>query len=141
AQAANAPIPNFAPNDHTSWHPDRLGRGKFLPPARGPGPILSRPDHPYVPNGEGDFAATNPTYRIADLSNPILKPWAVEQMARDNDAVLAGKVPSIARGTCSPSRVPAFDIFRRVGAPMLFFLQTEREVLIVWRVDQQVRHV
>jgi hypothetical protein len=141
AQPANAPIPNFAPNDRTSWHPDRLDGDNFLPPVSGPGPVLSRPDHPYVPNGEGDFVATNPTYRIADLSNPILKPWAVEQMARDNDAVLAGKVPFIARERCYPSGVPAFDIFRRVGAPMLFFLQTEREVLIVWRVDQQVRHV
>src|SRR5262245_53875706 len=132
AQPAGTPTPNFAPNDHTSWHPDRLDGDNFLPPASGPGPIVSRPDHPYVPNAEGDFVASNPTYRVADLSNAILKPWVVEQMTRDNDAVLAGKVPFMARERCYPGGVPEFDIFRRVGAPMLFFLQTEKEVLMIW---------
>src|SRR6266576_5486732 len=87
AQTVTAPIPNFAPDDHTSWHPDRQDGDNFLPPASGPGPIVSRKDHPYVPNGGQDFASTHPTYRIADLSNPILQPWVVEQMTRDNDEV------------------------------------------------------
>jgi hypothetical protein len=134
-------IPNFAPNDHTSWHPDRPDGDDFLPPEGGPGPIVSRPDHPYVPNGERDFAATNPTYRIADLTNPILQPWVIEQMERANDAVLAGKIPFIARERCYPGGVPGFNVLRRAGAPMLFFLQTEKEVLIIWRVDQQVRRI
>src|ERR1700730_14930229 len=71
AQGAAAPIPNFAPDDHTSWYPDRPDGDNFLPPESGPGPIVSRKDHPYVPNGgDPDFAATHPTYRVADLSNP-----------------------------------------------------------------------
>jgi hypothetical protein len=138
---AQMSIPNFSSNDHTSWHPDRPDGDNFLPPESGPGPIMSREDHPYVPNGEGDFSATNPTYRIAGLSNPILKPWVVGQMQRDNDAVLGGKIPFMARERCYPGGVPEFDVFRRVGAPMLFFLQTEKEVLLIWRVDQQVRHI
>src|SRR5262245_24810315 len=95
-------IPNFAPDNHTSWHPDRPDGDDVLPAEDGAGPIVSRPDHPYVPNGERDFAATNPTYRIADLTNSILQPWAIEQMKRDNDAVLAGKIPFIARERCYP---------------------------------------
>src|SRR5215213_5336178 len=61
AQTA-ASIPDFAPNDHTSWHPDRPDGDNFLSPERGPGPVVSRPGYPYVPNGEeNDFAGTNPT--------------------------------------------------------------------------------
>jgi hypothetical protein len=102
---------------------------------------MSRPGYPYVPNNGRDFAGSNPTYRIADLTNPILLPWVVEQMKRDNDEVLAGKVPFMARERCYPGGVPEFDIYRRVGPPMLFFVQTPKEVLIIWRGDMQVRHI
>jgi len=134
-------IPNFAPDDHTSWYPDRPTGDNFLPPQSGPGPIMSRPGYPYVPNNGRDFAGSNPTYRIADLTNPILQPWVVEQMKRDNDEVLAGKVPFMARERCYPGGVPEFNIYRRVGPPMLFFVQTPKEVLIIWRGDMQVRHI
>src|ERR1041385_2176905 len=65
AQTTTA-IPNFAPDDHTSWYPDRPDGDNFLPPESGPGPIVSRADHPYVPNSDvgDDFAASHPTYRI-----------------------------------------------------------------------------
>ena len=141
AQTANAPIPNFAPDDHTSWYPPGQNGDNFLPPESGPGPVMSPKDHPYVPNGGADFAGNNPTYRIADLTNPILKPWVVEQMKRTNDDVLAGKVPFMARERCYPGGVPEFEIYRRVAAPMVFFVQTPKEVLIIWRGDNQVRHV
>ena len=85
--------------------------------------------------------ATNPTYRVADLTNPILQPWVVTQMKRDNDEVIAGKIPFTARERCYPSGVPAWVIFRRVAPPMLFFVQTPDKVLIIWRGDNQVRHV
>jgi hypothetical protein len=133
--AANiGPIPDFAPDDHTSWFPDRPAGDDFLPPPSGPGPVLADKGHPYVPNGEGQ-----PTYRVADLSNPILKPWAVAQMKKANDEVLAGGVPFMARERCWPAGVPAFEIFRRV-APV-YFVQTPKEVLLIHRGDQQVRHV
>ena len=47
-----------------------------------------------------------PTYRVADLSNPILQPWARALMKKANDEVLAGKVPYIARERCWPGGVP-----------------------------------
>src|SRR5579864_2843578 len=69
AQTANPPIPNFAPDDHTSWYPDRPDGDNFLPPESGAGPIMQVKDIPYVPNGGGrgsqyqnDFASTHPTY-------------------------------------------------------------------------------
>jgi hypothetical protein len=36
-----------------------------------------------------------------------LKPWAIEQMRKTNEEVLAGKVPFIARERCWPAGVPA----------------------------------
>jgi hypothetical protein len=140
ALAADA-IPNFAPDPHTSWYPDRPDGDNFLPPPSGPGPVKSRPEYPYVPNAGRDFASSKPTYRIADVTNPILQPWVVEQMRRDNDEVLAGKIPFMARERCYPGGVPEFVIYRRVAPPMVFFVQMPKEVLIIWRGDQQVRHI
>jgi hypothetical protein len=137
AQTARAPIPNFAPDDRTSWYPDRLDGDNWLPPeGGGPGPILSTPDHPYVPNDASD----QPTYRIADLSNPILQPWVREQMKRDNDEVLAGKIPFMARERCYPPGM-AWNVFRRVTPPMVFFVQQPTFVLLMYRGDNQFRHV
>src|ERR1700736_6250132 len=82
-------IPNFAPDDRPSWFPDRPGGDDFLPPVSGPGPVLSDPAHPYRPNDEGRNTGVQPTYRIADVTNPILKPWAAEQMKKTNQDVLA----------------------------------------------------
>src|SRR5262245_59801397 len=78
--SATQAIPNFAPDDRTSWFPDRPMGDDFLPPPTGPGPVLADPAHPYTPNDEGRNTGVQPTYRIADLSNPILQPWAREQM-------------------------------------------------------------
>lgn len=137
ADTASARIPNFASDDHTSWYPDRLDGDNWLPPeGGGPGPILSSPDHPYVPNDASD----EPTYRIADLSNPILQPWVREQMKRDNDEVLAGKIPFMARERCYPPGM-AWNVFRRVTPPMVFFVQEPTFVLLMYRGDNQFRHV
>ena len=97
--------------------------------------MLSDPAHPYVPNGNG----RQPTYRIADLTNPILKPWVIEKMKKANDDVMAGKVPYIARERCWPAGVPALNIYTR-GQP-IYFIQTPKEVLIVNELNTQIRHV
>jgi hypothetical protein len=67
-------------------------------------PVASDPAHPYVPNG--NYA--QPTYRIADIGNPNLKPWVKEPMKKDNDEVLAGKIAFTARASCVPAGVPTF---------------------------------
>jgi hypothetical protein len=131
---AKAAVPNFAPDPSTSWTSDRPQSDDFLPPASGPGPVLSDPAHPYVPNGSGQ-----PTYRVADLTNPILKPWVVERMRTANEAVLAGKVPFIARERCWPAGVPGLDIYNR-GQPV-HFIQTPKMVVIINELYAQTRHI
>jgi len=139
AQPIRSAIPNFAPDDSTSWYPDREAGDDYLPPPSGPGPVLSDPAHPYVPNDGGRNTGRQPTYRVADLTNPILQPWAIAQMKKANDEGLGGKVPFMARERCWPMGVPGFDIFRRVAA--VWLLQTPKEVVMIWPSDQQVRHV
>jgi hypothetical protein len=106
----------------------------FVPPASGPQPITFDPAHPYVPNN----ARRQPTYRIADLTNPNLKPWAKERLKQENERVLAGKIAYTPRSSCMPAGVPAFMLF--IVEP-IFFIQSPKEVLIAYSGDQQVRHV
>jgi hypothetical protein len=142
ASAANraadeaATIPNFNPDGETAWAADRPASDDFLPhdKSAGPGPVESDPKHPYVPNGQGQS-----TYRVADLTNPILKPWVIEQMRRANDEVLAGKVPFIARERCWPGGVPAFDIYNR-GQPV-HIIQAKGQVLMINELYASTRRI
>lgn len=137
AADTGASIPNFSPTPTSGWRPDRPTGDDFLPaPGGGPGPVMSDPKHPYVPNGGG----RQPTYRVADLTNRNLKPWAVDRMKQANDDVLAGKVPYITRERCWPAGVPGFAVYTRGGQP-LYFYQTPTKVTIVNELNSQVRHV
>jgi len=134
ASAADATLPIFSPDSISAWVPDRPTGDDFLPPGNGPGPVMSIRGRPYVPNGQGQ-----PTYRVADLANPILKPWAVEKMKKANDDVLAGKVPYITRERCWPAGVPGFTVYTRVQP--IYFLQTPKQVVILNQLNQQFRHI
>jgi hypothetical protein len=128
----NPPVPNFAPDNMTGW---LKGPGdEFLQPASGPGPVRSDPAHPYVSNA----VARQETVKIADLTNPILQPWVIEQMKKANDEVLAGKVGFTARSRCWPHGVPGFLLY---PVHPIFFIQTLNEVLMTWGQDFQLRHV
>jgi hypothetical protein len=123
-------VPDFSSNQ-AGW----VGVGGFRPiPGRLP-PVANDRAHPFVPNGAG----AQPTYPIADLSNPNLKPWVKEQMKKDNDEVLAGKIAYTARSSCMPAGVPGFMAYG--GPTPLYFVQTPTEVLMIFSGDHQVRHV
>jgi len=126
---------NLAPDATTAWITGRLDGDDFLPPPSGQGPVMSDKNHPYIPNGLG----RQPSYRVADLSNPILQPWAVEQMRKANDAVLAGKVPFIARERCWPGGVPGFLVDARIVP--VYFLTTPNEILMIIQNDALTRHI
>ena len=106
-----------------------------FPPKAAPGRSHSIPPIPLfrpIPN-----RLTQPTYRVADLTNPILKPWAVEQMRKANEEVLNGKVPYVPRERCWPAGVPAFVLEPPFNITV--FIQTPKEILIVHQQDQQMR--
>jgi len=117
------------------WIQDRTAQDDFLPPSNGPGPVMSPPDHPYIPNGAGK----QQTNRLADLTNPILKPWVVAQMQKTNDEVNDGKIPFIARERCWPTGVPGWLVFAHAAG--MWVVQTEKEILLIQELDRQVRHI
>jgi len=112
------------------------GAGPFFEPVPGQlPPIVSDPAHPFVPNGTN----AQPSFRIADLSNPNLKPWVKERMKKDIDEVLAGKIAFTPSSSCVPAGVP---LFMGYGGPNpIVFLQTPKEVWIIFMSDQQVRRI
>ena len=130
-------IPDFAPTDKTGWVLDHaFGVDDLLPPpAGGPGPVTFDKAHPYVPNG---FARQS-TYRVADLSNPILQPWIIPSMKKANDEVLAGKVPFRARERCWPVGVPGFNAYSLVEP--FFFYQTRDKVVVLNQGGPEIRHI
>ena len=130
--AAQQKAPDFSSNQ-VGWI--SIGGDIMDVPGARPGVVRADPTHPYVPNGTG----AQPTYRIADLTNPNLKPWVKERMKKDNDEVLAGKIAFTPRSSCRPAGVPGFMSYGRFTP--VFFIQSPTEVLIVFESDQQIRRV
>src|SRR5256714_2264530 len=108
----------------------------FQPPASGPGPVTSEKGHPYVPNND---EGRQVTFRVADLNNPILKPWAIEKMREQNVLAASGKRAYEARASCRPGGVPGFLVMGRVNP--LFFVQGKNEVLLINEGGPEVRRV
>jgi hypothetical protein len=106
----------------------------FVAVPGGPSPTRSDPAHPYVPNNAGG----QPTFRVADLSNPNLKPWAREVMKRENEKVLSGGIGFTARSSCRPAGVPGFMMF--IIEP-IFFVQGPKEVLMIHSGNEEVRRI
>jgi hypothetical protein len=101
-------------------------------------PLVSNDSaHPYVSNGVAVRTGKQPTYRIADLTNPNLKQWAKDVMKKDNDEVLAGKIGFTPSSSCKQAGVPAYWL---AGGPF-FFIQTPKEVLIVEEGDRHARRI
>src|SRR5262249_28301724 len=90
----------------------------FQPPLSGPGPVTYDKNHPYVPNNNRGVQVT---FRIADLTNPILKPWAIEKMREQNELAAAGRRAFEARASCQPGGVPGYLVMGRVNP--LYFVQ------------------
>jgi hypothetical protein len=124
--------PNFTPKPEVGW----IGMGDIRPVAGKVGPLSQDAKYPFVPNGQG----RQPTYRIADLSNPNLKPWVKEIMKKDNDEVHAGKIAFTPSSSCTLSGVPGFFHLGGNNNPYRF-VQTPKEVRILRDADSQVRRV
>ena len=108
----------------------------FEVPESGPGPVMSDAAHPYIPNND---EGRQVTFRIADLSNPILRPWAIAKMREQNALAAAGKRAFEARASCQPGGVPGFLVMGRVNP--LYFVQGRNEVLLINEGGPEVRHV
>jgi hypothetical protein len=136
AAQQKAAVPDFTLDRDGAW---LMVGDELLPPPSGPGPITFDKRYPYVDNGAARRTRSQPTYRVADLTNPILQPWAVERLRKANEWVLAGKVPFRARERCYPSGVPAWVVYTL--AEPIVMLQTAKAVTMVNYGGPEVRHV
>ena len=132
APVPEVPIPNFAPDSLTGW----LAAGtEFIPlPGDGPKPVTFDKSYPYVPNGTGE----QPTFRVADLDNPILRPWVKDVLKRINDRAISGKDAFPPQVRCWPLGVPGFVLY---PAQPVYIVQTPKEVLMTWQADHMVRRI
>ena len=134
--AAQAPVgpPDFS-SDQTAWQTP-FGTDYISIPGTPP-LVTNDPAHPYISNGVAIRTGQQPTYRIADLTNPNLKQWAKDVMKKDNDEVLHGKIGFTPSSACKQSGVPAIWL---AGGPF-YFLQTPNEVVIIEEGDRHARHI
>ncbi len=106
------------------------------PPGLGRGPIKADPAHPYVGNRDRGQV----TLHIGDAKDPVLKPWAAKQMQESNDEALSGKrgLPFSAQQSCYPGGVPEQLL---TPAQPFYFIQTPRQVWMIWETDHMVRRI
>ncbi len=133
--AQTASPPEFSPNAGVGWI---SLRGQFRPPRSGPGPVVNDPAHPNVNGNDLRATGRQPTFPVADLNNPILQPWAKEQLRKHNERILSGKPGFSRTASCWPIGVPGFLLY---GVQPVFFIQGPKEVVMVWQTDHQVRRV
>ena len=130
AGQANAGPPDFS-SGGTGW----VAQGvNFQLPAHGPHQVVNDPNYPFKPPGRGEA----PTFRVADLSNPILQAWTRDELKKRNDRIIAGGTGYTRQVSCWPMGTPAFLLY---PAQPIYFVQTPEEVLIISQMDQQVRRV
>ena len=131
AAGRDTPIPDFfSLND--GW---LAINSDFTPvPGPGPKPVTYDRKFPFRRNDEPGPA----TYRVADLNNPNLKPWAIAELKKYNDRVFAGDLGTTPRWSCLPGGVPGFSLF--VVDP-IYIVQSPKEVLLIYSGNREVRHV
>ncbi len=134
ATAQTQGVPDFSSN-RTAW---QIGNGiDFIAVPGSPPPMRINPAYPYVSNGEAGRTGKQPTYRISDLTHPNLTQWAKDIMKKDNDEVIAGKIPHTPGQSCVPSGVPYYMLS---GGPF-YFLQTPKMVWIIETGEQHPRRI
>ena len=136
AQSAPAKdaIPDFQSNN-LSWI---AINSDFTGVPGGPQPVTFDAKYPFLRNDQAIAAKSQATYRVADTSNPNLKPWVVAELKRYNEKVLGGEIGPTPRWSCMPGGVPGFSIF---VVEAVFIVQGPKEVLLIYSGNHEVRHV
>ncbi len=101
---------------------------------------MADPKYPNVNNNVFRLTGKQPTLPLADLTNPILQPWAREQLAKRNAQVLAGDEILGPPHNCWPRGVPGFSL--EGGFQPVFIAQGSKVVSMVAQADNhQLRRI
>ncbi len=131
AGAQENAIPNFA-NMNVGW---QLASGVDFRPIPGKlAPISYDPAYPLTGTGNQRGVME----RMSDAENPNLKPWARDVMRKFNRDVLDGHRAFTAQARCWPGSTPGQLL---VPAEPIFFIQTPKEVWMMWQRDENVRRI
>jgi hypothetical protein len=133
-------LPAWAADDASKTTPDLMAGGMGWNSAGGltavpgsPSPVVQDPKVKYVPNNVGG----QPTWRVADLNNPNLTQFAKDGLKKANDMVAEGFAMYNRTSRCWQPGVAALN----TSPGRTYFLQTPKEVRIIWQRDQIVRHI
>lgn len=130
-RAQESAIPNFTSID-SGWL--LVGGIDFRPVPGTVAPISFDPAYPQVGTGNQRGVME----RMSDAENVNLKPWAKELMRNYNQDVLNGHRAFSSQSRCWPGGTPGQLLF---PAEPIFFIQTPKEVWIIWQRQQEVRRV
>ncbi|HEX3485098.1 MAG TPA: hypothetical protein VHT51_08560 [Micropepsaceae bacterium] len=132
-------LPNLA-STQFAWLSDGADWMDPPPGTPGHGRIKNDPDHPFLGNVDAIRLGRQPTLRIGDAKDPVLKPWAAKVMADSNEEALSKKldVPFAAQARCWPGGVPGQLLY---PAEPFYFIQTPKEVWMIWQRDHMVRRI
>jgi hypothetical protein len=123
-----AATPDFMGNG-TGWN----SAGGLTPVEGSPSPVVQDPNVKYVPNNVGG----QPTWRVGDINNPNLTPFAKEGVKKANDMVAEGFSMYNRTSRCWQPGIPTLNI----SPGRTYFLQTADRVYIIWQRDQIMRTV
>ena len=98
-----------------------------------PSPVVQDPKVKYVPNNVGG----QPTWRVGDINNPNLTQFAKDGLKKANDMVAEGFAMYNRTSRCWQPGIVSLNL----SPGRTYFLQTPKEVQIIWQRDQIVRHV
>jgi hypothetical protein len=131
----NASPPNFSTSSSVGW----VSYGPvFIAPTSGPGPVVNDAAHPFIPNAIAAATGAQPTFPVADLTSPILQPWAREELRKRNELILSGKPGYTRWAGCWPIGVPGFVLH---AVQPTYFIQTAKQVVMVSQEDFETRHI
>lgn len=113
------------------------GAGGFEAPATGRGGVRMHPDYQERGTRADDNSRQTPVPHIADLTDPLLQPWARTQLEGIVERLIGGEIIPDARSLCTPMGTPMLLI---EGGPRLI-LQTLDQVTMVYEELPEVRHI
>ncbi len=133
---AASTAPDFAPDSGTAW----VSRGQdFLPPPSGPGPVMADPKRPRVTNDDLRAGRGQPARATANLDNPILQPWAREEVRKAQRPCALGRLRTNTQRTLLADRRAGFSALSRAAG--LFRPNSERSRADVGRRSSAAPHL
>ena len=133
-------LPAEAADDAAKGIPDLMAggmgwasAGQLTAVPGSPSPVVQDPKVKYVPNNVGG----QPTWRVGDINNPNLTQFAKDGLKKANDMVAEGFAMYNRTSRCWQPGVVSLNL----SPGRTYFLQTPKEVAIIWQRDQIARHV